>query len=155
MNIARQGSTLRVTEIPELGAASPPLFSSILADLLSPDVRQVEFDLTATEFVDCTGAGALVSFRRLAQRENPGLDVRVLTPRAAVRRLFALLGLDRLFTVCASQPAAAPSSIKAEMAARPSSLPTPGTLPLLQQIETAPGQGTAQAWVNNPMVCGS
>ena len=134
MNIAKQGPILRISDIPELGAASPLLFGSLLAQLLCGDIRQVEIDLTETEFVDCAGAGALLSFRNSAQRENPGIEFRVLlSPRAAVKRLFALLGLDRVFAVLGSSPTeSVATSAKPENAAPAPAFACPAALPLLE-----------------------
>jgi anti-anti-sigma regulatory factor len=96
MNIARQDSILRVADILHLDAANSGLFGPLLAPLLGPDLEHVEFDLQNTRSIDCAGIGALLSFRRLARSINPLIDIRLVRPGSAARRLLFLLGAGQL-----------------------------------------------------------
>lgn len=57
-------------------------------------------DLTRTRFCDTAGLHALVSARKRAQAE--GGEVLLVTPGAAVLRIFAVTGLDQVFPSYAS-----------------------------------------------------
>jgi ABC-type transporter Mla MlaB component len=96
MNIVRQDSILRVADILHLDAANSGVFAPLLAPLLSPDLELVEFNLQNTRSIDCAGLGALLSFRRLARNINPAVDIRLVRPGSAARRLLSLLGAEQL-----------------------------------------------------------
>jgi anti-anti-sigma factor len=62
--------------------------------------RILVFDLAELVEIDSAGIGAFVS--ALRRMRSSGGDVRILHLVGAVRRLFALLHLDRTMTVCDS-----------------------------------------------------
>jgi anti-anti-sigma factor len=98
MKILRDGEKLSVSEIPELDAASSGSFRSQLSAALPANVRQIDIDLSRTR-MDCSGVGALVALRNWAREQNLDVAIRLLNPTQAVRRLFFLTRLDRLFPI--------------------------------------------------------
>ncbi len=140
MKVQQQGSVLSVSEIVELAAANSGLLKSSLESVLTPAVKEVEIDLAGAEFIDCAGAGALVSFRRQALEQNPDLRFSVRPPRPPLRRVFALTGLSTLFPAeqrtCAG---ACQVSHAAPLAADTDVLPSAPAIPLIASAEDAIG----------------
>lgn len=61
-------------------------------------------DMSALEFMDCAGLGALLRVR--ARARQAGSDVRLVAPPAIVQRLLTLTGADEVFRVYVSVDAA-------------------------------------------------
>jgi len=99
MKFTLSEDVLRVSEIDELATATATSFQSELSAALPAQVRQIDIDLSQTEFVDCGGLGALVGLRKSARTRNGELRIRVLNPPKPVRRMLALTGMDRAFAV--------------------------------------------------------
>jgi anti-anti-sigma regulatory factor len=58
MKIERQGGTLRITGLRELGTANAHSFRQVVRAALARDLQTVEIDLSQTSFVDSCGLGA-------------------------------------------------------------------------------------------------
>jgi len=99
VKIVQQGGTLHVSEIDQLAAADAVGFESAVLAALPVKPRQINLDLSETDFVDCGGLGALIAVRNKARRRNSSVKVRVLNPAVAARRLFTLTRADSLFPV--------------------------------------------------------
>src|SRR5437763_14469103 len=97
MKITLLGDTLTASDISELATATVNSFHSELGAALPAGVKQIDIDLSRTDFVDCGGLGALVSLRKKAGGPNGAVRIRVLNPPPAVRRMFNLMKLDRMF----------------------------------------------------------
>lgn len=97
MKILRQGETLSVSEIEELGLANSDHFGREVRAALGDGVKNVVIDLSSTNFMDCTGLGALAALFKAARGCNGGVSVRVVNPSPLVRRIAGLTGLDRMF----------------------------------------------------------
>ena len=97
MKIFCQGETLNVSEIEELGLANSDRFGREVRAALGDGVKNVVIDLSSTNFMDCTGLGALAALSKTAQCCNGGISVRVVNPTPLVRRIVGLTGLDRMF----------------------------------------------------------
>ena len=74
-------------------------------------------DMTATTFCDSSGARILVL--AWEQAAVNGIDLRIVVPSAAVRRGFALTGLDGFLPFCPSLSAALIAQPARASAARP------------------------------------
>lgn len=83
-------STVRIEG--ELDIAGAAHFRRIVGDLMGSGVRRVEVDLSATEFVDSSGLGALLWAEHRLKAIGGQLDI--VNPRRDVARTFALAGLD-------------------------------------------------------------
>lgn len=66
--------------------------------------RYLVIDMSALEFIDCSSLGALV--RALALARRGGGDLVLAAPQRYARRVLALSGQDRVFSVQASVEAA-------------------------------------------------
>jgi anti-sigma B factor antagonist len=76
---------------------APRLKEAILA-ALNGTVSSLALDLSGVDFLDSTGLQVLMSAKkRTAER---GGEVYVLGVRDHVRRVFILLGLERIFSLC-------------------------------------------------------
>ena len=98
MKILLHGDTMSVSDITELATSSVGSFRSELSALPS-GVKQIEIDLAHTDFVDCTGLGALVSLWKTAGGHNGAIRIRVINPPQMVQRMWSLLRLDRVFPI--------------------------------------------------------
>jgi anti-sigma B factor antagonist len=85
-------------------------------------------DMTRTNFCDTAALHALVSARKRAQAE--GGEVLLVIAGAAVQRIFAITGLDRVFLISASlEEALAQAPAVAARPPRPGGSPGSGPLP--------------------------
>ena len=91
----RTGSHLDVRLDGELDLACTALYDT-LNDLDLTGVTAVTVDLTALEFCDSMG---IASMLRLHEKQTKaGRQVRFMNPQSAVRRTFAVLGIENLLT---------------------------------------------------------
>jgi anti-sigma B factor antagonist len=66
-----------------------------LAELIDDGNRCIIADLTATDFLDSTGLGALVAaLKRLRMKDG---EIRVVCTAGHVRKVFEITSLDRVF----------------------------------------------------------
>jgi len=96
MKIVQDGEVLSITEINRLGSADSSSFQSQVGPSLPSEVKQIEIDLSQTDFLDCGGLGALIAVRKQARHRNPALTVKLLNPSDPIRRILKLRGMDQL-----------------------------------------------------------
>ena len=95
MRTFTHGDTLLVTQFKNLGADNAYLLREFAHAALTDQHRVVDIDLTAADYVDSEGLGALISLhKRLSARQG---KVRLLNPKPMVQQFFQLLKLDHLF----------------------------------------------------------
>lgn len=82
------------------GYAAPDLKERLDECCASPAVRQVIVDLTAASFLDSVALSVIVAANRALRRRS--VPLKVICRDHNIRRLFAITGLDRLFSVFAS-----------------------------------------------------
>jgi anti-anti-sigma factor len=87
-----------------LTAPTVPLLRSAVDDLVAAGTTRIVVDLSATEFVDSTGLGALIGGLKAARLA--GGDLRISGVTEAVQRVLRLTNLDRVLTAYASPEAA-------------------------------------------------
>lgn len=83
---------LAVTGEVDLGTA--PQLKERLTDLVAEGHRHVVVDLTATDFLDSTGLGALVAGLKRLRAHQGDMRVACNTPR--VRKVFEITHVDRV-----------------------------------------------------------
>jgi anti-sigma B factor antagonist len=66
----------------------------VLMGAAAPGIKTVVADLTRTVFCDCEGAYSLA--QAYTQLAGKGVELRLVTPAEAVRRVFAMLTLDQV-----------------------------------------------------------
>jgi len=68
--------------------------AGLVSEFRRSGAADVDIDLTAVEFMDSTGVGAIFALRRLAVER--GGDVRIAHPSRAVRRVLDVSGVSGL-----------------------------------------------------------
>lgn len=104
LNTSRQGDLLcLIVTASRMDAASVREFKNAVDAAWSPVVRRVAIDMSAVEFLDSSGVGALLSiYKRLPA---PG-QVRLEGVRAGVQTVIELLRLHRIFEIANQTKAA-------------------------------------------------
>ena len=87
-----------------LNMVAAPGLREQLRDLVAGGSRHVVVDLSATEFIDSSGLGALIS--GLKATRQAGGDLRIAAPTEQVSRVLRLTKLDRVLTAHATVEAA-------------------------------------------------
>lgn len=87
-----------------LNMVAAPRLREQLRDLVHSGSARVVVDLAATEFIDSSGLGALVSGLKAARQA--GGDLRLASPTAQVRSVLSLTSLDRVLRTYDSADAA-------------------------------------------------
>lgn len=81
-----------------------PRLRDQLRELVENGSRNLVVDLSATEFIDSSGLGALISGLKAARQA--GGDLRIAAPSEQVRRVLTLTRLDTVLTAHATPEAA-------------------------------------------------
>ncbi|MDB6065742.1 MAG: Anti-sigma factor antagonist [Pedosphaera sp.] len=97
MKICREGETINVTDVKELGLANSDLFGSEVLAALDVGVRNIVIDLSVTDVVDCSGLGALVGLYKAARRRGEEISVQIVNPTRLARQVMSLTKLDDFF----------------------------------------------------------
>ena len=93
---------VRITER-RMDAAKAPEFKSQIAALTDGSVNRLVLDLAQVDFIDSSGLGVIVS---CLKRLGPSGNLAIAGANSAVRRLFALTRMDRIFSLHDSPEAA-------------------------------------------------
>jgi anti-sigma B factor antagonist len=93
----RSGHEATVTVRGELDCASAHLLADELGQLLRDGTLHIAVDLAEVTFIDSTGLATLVGALRAARQE--GGDVVLRGPRESARKVLAITGADRFFSI--------------------------------------------------------
>jgi anti-sigma B factor antagonist len=105
--LARNAVVIALPEQIDLSNAAG--FAEKLTAAVSHEAAVI-IDMSATRFCDCAGARAIV--RAYKRATDSGVEVRLVVTAALVRRIFGLMGVDRLLDIYPSVAAAqAPDGI--------------------------------------------
>ena len=85
--------------VPRLDAASARDFKKQIELIWSSEVRRVELDFAAVDFIDSSGVGALLSVYKRLPKESA--SVRLVNVKAPVQSVIELLRLHRIFEIAA------------------------------------------------------
>ncbi len=80
----------------ELDLATAPSLMAAVTELASAGGPPAVIDLSHVTFCDSSGLGALIAARQLLPAEN---SLVLRQPSASVRKLLALTGMTRMFTI--------------------------------------------------------
>lgn len=80
----------------QLNMLAAPRFRQLITDVISHGDKQIVVELSATNFMDSSGLGALV-FGLKSAREAGG-DLRIAAPTDQISAVLALTKLDTVFT---------------------------------------------------------
>jgi anti-sigma B factor antagonist len=95
----RDGCTV-VSVRGEVDLATAPTLKNRLLDLVTSGVTEIVVDLSATEFLDSTGLGAVVAaYKRVRAHDG---HLKLVATSARVRRVFEITNLNRVVPICAT-----------------------------------------------------
>ena len=97
MKIESQADTIHVSEIKELGAGNSHDFRDRVRGALKEAHKNIEIDLSQTNFVDSSGLGALIALHKTACGRNG--KIRLLRPQPSVQQLLELTRMHRIFEI--------------------------------------------------------
>src|ERR1041385_3161048 len=97
MRFEINGETLSVVGVRELGADNSQAFREEVRAALPDKLRNIEIDLSQTNFLDSCGLGALISLRKTATSRNG--KVRLLNPSPRVQLLFDVTRMHKIFEI--------------------------------------------------------
>jgi len=97
MKFEIRGETLSVVGVRELGADNWQAFRAQVCAALPDESRNIEIDLSQTNFLDSCGLGALISLRKTANSRNG--KVRLLNPPPRVQLLFRVTRMHKIFEI--------------------------------------------------------
>ena len=97
MKFEIRGETLSVFGVRELGADNSQAFREQVRAALPDKLRNIEIDLSQTNFLDSCGLGALISLRKTATSRNG--TVRLLNPLPRVQLLFDVTRMHNIFEI--------------------------------------------------------
>lgn len=86
-----------------LDASKAPAFKDEVNQALGEGLTRLVLDLGPVEFIDSSGLGVVVS---VLKRLGPSGNLAIANANSAVRRLFSLTRMDRVFTLYDSPQAA-------------------------------------------------
>lgn len=102
------GSSVVVQPTGRLNMVAAPKLREQLQSIVGGGRTRLVVDLSATDFIDSSGLGALISGLKAARQA--GGDLRIAAPTEQVRRVLTLTRLDRVLTAHDSVDAAADAS---------------------------------------------
>lgn len=118
MRLTRRGTDPQVIAVdaPRIDAAVAIQFKDAMRSSLSPLAGRVILDLSAVEFVDSSGLGAIVAAMK-AMAPDQRLDLAGLTPM--VDKVFRLTRMDTIFTLFPTLAEAEAAEGRAGLSAQP------------------------------------
>jgi len=100
----KAGDWTVLTVAGEVDLATAPAFRERLVELIAGGDHHLVVDLSATDFLDSTGLGAIVT--ALKRIRGHGGDIRLVIAHDRIRKVFEITSLDRVFTIFDSVDAA-------------------------------------------------
>jgi anti-sigma B factor antagonist len=97
MKILHQGNTLLVSGLTELNATNAGSFRDSVRAALTPQIINLDVDLSETRFLDSSGLGALIALHKTVAA-NKG-TLRVIKPTATAQQILELTRLHRVFEI--------------------------------------------------------
>lgn len=97
MKVEANGETLKVSGIKELGAANSQVFRDEVRSAFSEPQKNIQIDLSETNFVDSCGLGALISLHKTTCNRNG--TVRLMNPTPPVQQILELTRMHRIFEI--------------------------------------------------------
>jgi anti-sigma B factor antagonist len=97
MKLQIEGETLHISEFPELGAANSTDFRDKARAAMTVAQKNIEIDLSQTQFMDSCGLGTLISLHKTACSRNGAM--RLVNPTPSVQQVLDLTRMHRLFEI--------------------------------------------------------
>lgn len=99
MTIIPNEQTLVISNIRELTAGTASDVKSQARLRFTQDLKSIDFDCSALEFLDSSGLGALISIQKLTNER--GGQFRLLSPRPTIVQVLEMTRLHRVFEIAA------------------------------------------------------
>ena|SRR5579862_8447446 len=104
MEIQRQNGTLSIAKLDEITFANARDFRKAVEPKLDSELREIEVDLSHTEFVDGGGLGALLTLYQTANEKNTEhVSLRLLNPQPPVLQMLELTQMKHLFEIVVAE----------------------------------------------------
>lgn len=98
ISIVTQGESCVLSLTGEVDVYTAPALRERLLEANETACGVVIVDMTAVEFIDSSGLGVLVSgLKRVRER---GAEMKIITERESILKIFQITGLDRVFLIC-------------------------------------------------------
>ncbi len=97
VRVTEDGGTCVAQLIGELDVSTSELLRSELQSVVENGCRSLTVDMAELALIDSTGLGVLVGILKRVLRQ--GGEMRMRAPRSSARKVFAITGLDRVFTI--------------------------------------------------------
>jgi anti-sigma B factor antagonist len=104
IEFSQDGDACIVTLQGEVDIYTAPALRERLIEASETDCSTVVVDMTEVDFIDSSGLGVLVSALKRV-RENDG-QMRIVTAKEPILRIFRITGLDRVFELSPTLPEA-------------------------------------------------
>jgi anti-sigma B factor antagonist len=100
MKIQTQGETLSISEVAQLGAANSNKFRDEARAAMTDQQKNIEIDLSQTQFLDSCGLGSLIALHKTACSRQGML--RLKNPTPPVLQILELTRMNRIFDIVKS-----------------------------------------------------
>lgn len=97
MTIQDLGEKLVLSDIKEISMSNIGDFRNEARGAIKPDHKSLEIDLSASEFIDSSGLGALLSLQKLMAAQEA--TVRIVRPSQKALQILELTRLHRVFEI--------------------------------------------------------
>ncbi|WP_018970511.1 STAS domain-containing protein [Rubritalea marina] len=97
MNIEQTNDTLLISQLDELTASSAGAFKKETKNRITPDIKNIDLDASALNFIDSSGLGALISLQKLTKER--GGKLRILSPSNSIVQIIELTHLHRILEI--------------------------------------------------------
>jgi anti-sigma B factor antagonist len=97
MKIQLQGNTLLISGLTELNATNAGGFRDSVRAALTPQITNLDVDLSETRFLDSSGLGALIALHK-SVTANKGV-LRIVKPTSTAQQILELTRLHRVFEI--------------------------------------------------------
>ena len=99
MNIEQTNDTLLISQLDELTASSAGAFKKETKGRVTSDIKNIDLDASALNFIDSSGLGALISLQKLTKER--GGKLRILSPSTSIVQIIELTHLHRILEIVA------------------------------------------------------
>lgn len=99
MNITNNEHSLTISDVRELTAGTANETKNKVRLQFLPELKHIDFNCSALDFLDSSGLGALISLQKLASER--GGRFRLLSPKPTIIQVLEMTRLHRVFEIVA------------------------------------------------------
>ena len=97
MNIQHKNTTLFVSQVKELTAASARAFKKEVKSSIKPETKNIDLHASELSFIDSSGLGALISLQKVTKELNG--HFRLISPSKPIIQIIELTHLHRILEI--------------------------------------------------------